>query len=254
MRAFFRVFHLHFLLIKGEACLFYSKGRDKHVLHRLFLEMFEETRPKGLHHRVRGRCFGHHKTWTYVLVPMGILSTKLSGSAIDLIHWNSWKPFFETCHLSFGSDSYAFTVRNCTWIEISDLDWLFSDVFTFLFFPYVRCVLNWSAFQIQVVCVVNAYSWIIPCSCSEIFFSSLAFLNVLNYATLYSSSIYLVVAWSLIYPSYHLQPFRWDDKNETGLVSFGAYPSSLKVNCLALFGLWDEFLCFTEATFSGLVL
>lgn len=108
MRAFFRVFHFHFLLIKGEACLFYCKGSDNHVLHRFFLEMFEGTRPKGLHHRVRGKCFGHHTTWIYVLVPMDIYSTKLSGSAIDLILWNSWKPFFETCHPSFGNDSYAF--------------------------------------------------------------------------------------------------------------------------------------------------
>lgn len=208
MRAFFRVFHFHFLLIKGEACLFYCKGSDNHVLHRFFLEMFEGTRPKGLHHRVRCKCFGHHKTWIYVLVPMGIYSTKLSGSAIDLILWNSWKPFFETCHPSFGNDSYAF------YSEKLYLNWnvwfgliVFRCFYCFVFFPYVRCVLNWLAFQIQVVCVVNCYSWIIPCSCSEILFSSLAFLNVLNYATLYSSSTYL-----------------------------------------------DEFLCFTETTFSGLVL
>lgn len=205
-----------------------------------FLEMFEETRPKGLHHRVRGKCFGHHKSWTYVLVPKGI----------DQIVWvrngPQWTLSFETHErrsLKLATHPLKmihihFTVRNCTWIEMSDLDWLFSDVFTVLFFPYVWCVLNWLAFQIQVVCVVNSYPWIIPCSCSEILLSSLAFLNVLNYAALYSSSTYLVVTWILIYPSYHLRPFSWDDKNDKGLVIFGAYPISLKVNCLALFGLW----------------
>lgn len=75
-----------------------------------FLEMFEETRPKGLHHRVRGKCFGHHKSWTYVLVPKGYRPNCLSPqwTSMNLILWNSWKAFFETCHPSFGNDSYPF--------------------------------------------------------------------------------------------------------------------------------------------------
>lgn len=57
MRAFFRTFHLHFLLNKGETwpkgmhhVLLLGKLSDNHVLHFIF-EVLEETWPKGMHHK-----------------------------------------------------------------------------------------------------------------------------------------------------------------------------------------------------------
>lgn len=138
--------------------------------------MLEETRPKGAQRAASSSKGLHHE-----MRPL-----KLGAHPLEMMHIH-------------------FTTRSCAWIKMSDLDWWFSDVFTILFFPYVRCVLNWLAFQIQVVCIANAYTWIIPCLCSQILLSSLVFVNVPNYADPYSSNTYLVVSWILMYPSHHLR-------------------------------------------------